>query len=125
MQGWLLLLHGDRRCLPRVVDDLSAPLRIFAGEDFGRCGLNRGNGLLPNPPPTTHALLFSQAYRHVSRPRPFFSWCATRGARSAGVEEVWKMRQLRALLRGTPSRLRRRIAVIVAIAAASLPAAGA
>jgi hypothetical protein len=35
------------------------------------------------------------------------------------------MRQLHALLRKTPSRLRRRIAVIVAIAAASLPAAGA
>jgi hypothetical protein len=35
------------------------------------------------------------------------------------------MRQLRALLRNTPSRLGRRIADIVAIAAASLPSAGA
>jgi hypothetical protein len=35
------------------------------------------------------------------------------------------MRQLRALLRKTPSRIGRRIAEIVAIAAASLPAAGA
>jgi hypothetical protein len=35
------------------------------------------------------------------------------------------MQQLRSLLRATPSRLRRRIAEIVAIAAASLPAAGA
>jgi hypothetical protein len=35
------------------------------------------------------------------------------------------MQQLRALLRKTPSRLRRRIAEFVAIAAASLPAAGA
>jgi hypothetical protein len=35
------------------------------------------------------------------------------------------MQQLRALLNKTPSRLRRRITDIVAIAAASLPAAGA
>jgi hypothetical protein len=35
------------------------------------------------------------------------------------------MRQLRSLLRTTPSRIGRRIAQIVAIAAASLPAAGA
>jgi hypothetical protein len=35
------------------------------------------------------------------------------------------MRQLRALLRNAPTRLRRRMAEIVAIAAASLPAAGA
>jgi len=34
------------------------------------------------------------------------------------------MRQLRSLLRTTPSRVRRRLAEIVAIAAASLPAAG-
>jgi hypothetical protein len=34
------------------------------------------------------------------------------------------MRQLRSLLRTAPSRVRRRIAEIVAIAAASLPAAG-
>jgi hypothetical protein len=35
------------------------------------------------------------------------------------------MRYLTALLRSTPSRLRRRLALIVAIAAASLPSAGA
>jgi len=34
------------------------------------------------------------------------------------------MRQLRSLLRTTPSRVRRRLAEIVAIAAASLPVAG-
>jgi hypothetical protein len=34
------------------------------------------------------------------------------------------MQQLRSLLRTAPSRVRRRIAEIVAIAAASLPAAG-
>jgi len=35
------------------------------------------------------------------------------------------MRKLGSLLRATPSRLRRRLAQIVAIAAASLPAVGA
>jgi len=35
------------------------------------------------------------------------------------------MRHLRSLLRSAPSRIRRRLALIVAIAAASLPSAGA
>jgi hypothetical protein len=35
------------------------------------------------------------------------------------------MRQVGSLLRSAPSRIRRRLALIVAIAAASLPAAGA
>jgi hypothetical protein len=35
------------------------------------------------------------------------------------------MQQVRSLLRGAPSRIGRRLAQIVAIAAASLPAAGA
>jgi hypothetical protein len=45
--------------------------------------------------------------------------------RSAGSEGTRKMRQLRSLLRAAPSRIGRRLAEIVAIAAASLPAAGA
>jgi hypothetical protein len=44
---------------------------------------------------------------------------------SAGVEGINDMRQLNALLRSAPSRIGRRLAQIVAIAAASLPAAGA
>jgi hypothetical protein len=43
----------------------------------------------------------------------------------AGAEGTCAMRQLRLLLRFTPSRIGRRLALIVAIAAASLPAAGA
>jgi len=43
----------------------------------------------------------------------------------AGAEGTGDMRKLGSLLRATPSRLRRRLAQIVAIAAASLPAAGA
>ena len=44
---------------------------------------------------------------------------------SAGARGTCDMRQLRSLLRSTPSRIGRRLALIVAIAAASLPAAGA
>jgi hypothetical protein len=40
-------------------------------------------------------------------------------------KETRKMRQLRSFLRSAPSRVRRRLAEIVAIAAASLPTAGA
>jgi hypothetical protein len=40
-------------------------------------------------------------------------------------QEIFEMRQLRSLLRAAPSRIGRRLALIVAIAAASLPAAGA
>jgi len=50
---------------------------------------------------------------------------STRNDCSAGAEGTGDMRKLGSLLRATPSRLRRRLAQIVAIAAASLPAAGA
>jgi hypothetical protein len=70
------------------------------------------------------ALLFSQAYRHVSGAGPLFCELLVEPVPLARIE-AWKMRQLRALLHKTPSRIARRIAEIVAIAAASLPAAGA
>jgi hypothetical protein len=44
---------------------------------------------------------------------------------SAGAEGNGDMRKLGSFLRVTPSRIGRRLAQIVAIAAASLPAAGA
>jgi hypothetical protein len=43
----------------------------------------------------------------------------------AGAEGIDDMRRLNSLLRATPSRIGRRLALIVAIAAASLPVAGA
>jgi hypothetical protein len=43
----------------------------------------------------------------------------------AGAEGISDMRQFGLLLRSTRSRIGRRLALIVAIAAASLPAAGA
>jgi hypothetical protein len=42
----------------------------------------------------------------------------------AGAEGFGDMRQLKSLLRSAPSRIGRRLAEIVAIAAASLPSAG-
>jgi hypothetical protein len=44
---------------------------------------------------------------------------------SAGAEGICDMRRISSLLRATPSRIRRHLALIVAIAAASLPSAGA
>jgi hypothetical protein len=44
---------------------------------------------------------------------------------SIGAEGLCDMRNFSSLLRSAPSRIGRRIALIVAIAAASLPAAGA
>jgi hypothetical protein len=44
---------------------------------------------------------------------------------SAGTTGIGDMRQLGSFLSSAPSRIRRRLAQIVAIAAASLPAAGA
>jgi hypothetical protein len=44
---------------------------------------------------------------------------------SYGAEGIGDMQQVTSLLRSAPSRIRRRLALIVAIAAASLPSAGA
>jgi hypothetical protein len=57
---------------------------------------------------------------------PIFAVALLRGTIvSPGAEGMGDMRQLNTLLRSTPSRIRRRLALIVAIAAASLPSAGA
>jgi hypothetical protein len=82
--------------------------------------------LLPDQDRATDALLFSPRSRHAARAgRCFIQRFSSRDDRSAGAKGTRKMRQLRSLLRAAPSRIGRRIAQIVAIAAASLPAAGA
>jgi hypothetical protein len=67
----------------------------------------------------------------VSSTRPsrdsILSFCAfllSRNDCSAGAEGIFEMRQLRSLLRAAPSRFKRRLSQIVAIAAASLASAG-
>jgi hypothetical protein len=70
---------------------------------------------------TKRALLFSKGYRLVSGVRP----CSVCALVSTGAYGRCQMRQVRSFLRNAPSRIGRRLAQIVAIAAASLPAAGA
>jgi len=98
----------------------------FPGEDIARGRLDRGNKSTVNRPPDDErvaifpALSTPQAQGTISPPGAAIAEHWFR--RSA--EGICEMRQLRSLLRTTPSRVRRRLAEIVAIAAASLPAAG-
>jgi hypothetical protein len=73
------------------------------------------------------ALLFSQQSRHVSRAGPFSIKRPLLAERlfCAGAQGIGDMRQVNSFLRSASSRIGRRFAQIVAIAAASLPAAGA
>ena len=72
------------------------------------------------------ALLFlprpRHAYRVVSCVRRAL---VSRSNCSVGAEGIGEMRQVGRLLRSVPSRIGRRLALIVAIAAESLPSAGA
>jgi hypothetical protein len=79
--------------------------------------------LLPSARLTMDALLFSAHPRHAMRPQPSFQ--SAFGIISAGVEGICDMRQVSSFLRSSAFRIGRRAAAIVAIAAASLPAAGA
>jgi hypothetical protein len=93
----------------------------LTGENSLRRGLDYGNKSLRVVVRTKHLSLFSLRYRLLSRQRPLS------GVRRAIVPapEENEMAQVRALLRTAPSRIGRKLAQIVAIAAASLPAAGA
>jgi hypothetical protein len=72
------------------------------------------------------ALLFSPRPRHAAGARPFFLPSAVRGTLvPAGAEGMDDMRQVNTFLRSASSRIGRRLKLIVAIAAASLPSAGA
>jgi hypothetical protein len=72
------------------------------------------------------ALLFAPHPRHSGATTPF-SLHALRPSNDdpGGAEGIYRMAQVGSLLRSAPSRIRRRLALIVAIAAASLPSAGA
>jgi hypothetical protein len=82
-----------------------------------------------NPSPmwgwTRAALLFSPRPRRALQARPISNRALIAGRRSTGAEGIGEMRQLSSLLRAAPSRIARRLKLIVAIAAASLPSAGA
>jgi hypothetical protein len=71
-----------------------------------------------------HVAIFAAASTHPFG-RPIFPKALVANAYFAGAKGIGHMRQLGSLLRSTRSRIGRRLALIVAIAAASLPAAGA
>jgi hypothetical protein len=72
------------------------------------------------------ALLFSRQPRHTSQAvSSVLQTLVSRNDGSAGAEGIGEMRRVGQLLRSVPSRIGRRLAVIVAIAAESLPSAGA
>jgi hypothetical protein len=99
----------------------AANTRIFGGEDFDCCRPDCGNkSTADRGSDDGRVAIFAAASTHPLR-RPIFSealmFCRRKG--------IGDMRQLGSLLRSTRSRIGRRLALIVAIAAASLPAAGA
>jgi hypothetical protein len=74
---------------------------------------------------TMAALLFSPHSRQACRAWPFsLQALVAKRLFLPGARGINDMRQLRSLLRSAPSRIGRRFAQIVAIAAASLPDAG-
>jgi hypothetical protein len=83
--------------------------------------------LLPSPDQAVEALLFLSRSRHVPGGSPLvptaphFSGTKV----SAGATGICDMRQFGSLLRSTRSRIGRVLAQVIAIAAASLPVAGA
>jgi len=93
----------------------------IAGEDFIRRQVDRGNkSPAERCPDEAHIAIFpvistSLRLETIFRVRLY----------STGAHGRCQMRQVRSLLRGASSRIGRRLAQIVAIAAASLPAAGA
>jgi len=97
-----------------------------AGEEFARLWLDGGNKSTVNEPPDGgRVAIFATA----STPRMgggiFFSALLRGTIVSSGAKGIGTMRQLNTLLRSARSRIGRRLALIVAIAAASLPSAGA
>jgi hypothetical protein len=96
------------------------------GEDFDRCRSCYGKKTTAIKCPDDGRIAIFAAIStrplardHVVVARPLFAeyW-------SAGARGIGDMRQLGSLLRSTRSRIGRQLAVIVAIAAASLPSAG-
>jgi hypothetical protein len=96
-----------------------------AGEEFARLWLDGGNKSTVNEPPDgRHVAIFA------APSTPLLGGAILREALlrgtifSPGAEGIGDMRQLNSLLRSAPSRIGRRLALIIAIAAASLPSAG-
>jgi hypothetical protein len=70
-------------------------------------------------------LLFSSTSRHAFEPTPFFASRQQVAAECAAQKDFGQMQWVRSLLRAAPAVIGRRLAQFAAIAAASLPVAGA
>jgi hypothetical protein len=99
----------------------------FNGEDFDRRRSDRGNKTTAiSRTGDGRVAIFAPASTRLSR-GTILGFCAVFSERlfSAGAQGIGDMRQVNSFLRSASSRIGRRFAQIVAIAAASLPAAGA
>jgi len=99
---------------------------IFEREDFDRLRLDASNKSAVNRPPDERRVAIFAALSTPVRGGTMFPSRVFQGMLvSAGAEGSCDMRRIGSLLRTAPSRIGRRLALIVAIAAASLPSAGA
>jgi len=96
-------------------------------EDFDRCRAAGDNKSAADRPSDDGCVVIFAAVSTLAGPENILRLRApVRGTMaSAGSQGIGDMRQLGSFLSSAPSRIRRRLALIVAIAAASLPAAGA
>jgi hypothetical protein len=108
---------------------LGAAAELFKEKISAVAGLVAATKPLPRAGPAVAVLLFSPRPRQFPMTEPhlhpalvvFFRETTV----SPGAGEICVMQRMRKLLRSAPSRIGRRLAQIVAIAAASLPEAGA
>jgi hypothetical protein len=97
-----------------------------AGEEFTRLWPDGGNKSTVNEPSDGGRVAIFAAPSTPPLGGTIFRSALLRGTIvSSGAEGIGTMRQFNSLLRSAPSRIGRRLALIVAIAAASLPSAGA
>jgi hypothetical protein len=99
----------------------------FPGEDFGRCHSDGGNKSTVNQRSDDGRVAIFAAPSTRLSGATIFRHAPLLAERllSAGAQGIGDMRQVNSFLRSASSRIGRRFAQIVAIAAASLPAAGA
>jgi hypothetical protein len=98
----------------------------FQGENFERCRLDRGNKSTVNRGSNDgRVAIFAAASTRPAAVAIFLAGAWRGTIVPPGARGIKDMRQLGSLLRSAPSRIGRRFAQIVAIAAASLPSVGA
>ncbi|QWG20201.1 hypothetical protein KMZ68_10390 [Bradyrhizobium sediminis] len=98
----------------------------MSGEEFNRLRLDGGNKSTVNEPPDDgHVAIFAAASTRLPGAAIFLQRAVCGTVVPAGVEGIGEMRQVNSFLRSATSRIGRRFKLIVAIAAASLPSAGA